>query len=82
MAAPKVNGRLDLTGVHQKPPASFLIMNVKYGSAFLANRPDDKNLFYSRPEMNFILWLSQQKFRLINHQYIFRKNIGNRLGDC
>ena len=23
MAAPNVNGRLNLTGVHQKPPASF-----------------------------------------------------------
>ena len=26
MAAPNVNGRLHLTGVHQKPPAYFLIL--------------------------------------------------------
>ena len=25
MAAPSVNGRLHLTGVHQKPPASFRV---------------------------------------------------------
>ena len=27
MAAPNVNGRLHLTGVHQKPPASFVKKN-------------------------------------------------------
>ena len=37
MAAPNVNGRLHLTGVHKKPPASLALYHLFDSSVFLGS---------------------------------------------